>query len=272
MNQPNHVNMEIQRRADELGSRIGEDKRTRRYSARIRDAVSSRFRPNGVPRLAVRQRETTASPCNNRAPAFGDFEDGDWLLVAVDIIGYGSRPGHLQNYIRQAMYALVRQACDDSAVPWPAQQRRQDHGDGLLMALSYKATQRVVELFVPYLYAGLRRHNEVSADTTKIELRMAVHAGFVIRDDYALTGEAIVHLHRLLDAPAFRHAVARRRATLGVVASRRIYDDIIRPGRGLIDPDQYGRLLVANKETTAEAWVHMRYRRFEDFMDLARTA
>jgi hypothetical protein len=238
----------FQGRSAASAARFGGSEEPPRFSVRrIRDAVQDKF---GM---------------------FDDFEDGDWLLTAVDIVGYGSRPGHVQNRLRRTMYDLVEQTCVDSRVPWPPGQWREDRGDGLLMALPYRLAQPVIEAFIPYLHAGLRRHNEIAADIAKITMRMAVHAGYVIRDDHALTGEAIVRLSRLLDAPAFRKSVALRQATLGVVASRRLYDDIIRPGRGLIDPNHFNMLPLVNKETTTEGWVRLMYPRLDDLLDLAPT-
>jgi hypothetical protein len=65
-----------------------------------------------------------------------------------------------------------------------------------------------------------------------------------------------VHAFRLLEAPAFKAAFAATHCELGFVVSDRLYDDVIRHGPGLIDPDLYDAISVSLKETQARAWVH----------------
>jgi hypothetical protein len=178
-------------------------------------------------------------------------------IVAVDITGFGAREEPVQNYVRTAMYTTLQQAFADADVAWPAREWRDDRGDGALLVLPPEIADRVLDPLVPYLYAGLRRHNRVSSEAAQIMLRMAVHSGFVYRDDHGLSGEAIVYLCRLLDAPAFKDAVRGCRAPLGVVVSQYIYDSVVRNGLGLIDPDNYSKIPVVNKETRTEAWLHL---------------
>jgi hypothetical protein len=178
-------------------------------------------------------------------------------IVGVDITGFGGREEQVQDHLRATMYAALQQAFADAGVKWPAREWRDDRGDGVLLILPPDAAHRVIDPLVPYLHAGLRRHNKLSSAAAQIMLRMAVHSGYIHQDEHGLSGEAIVQMCRLLDAPAFKDAVRARRAPLGVVVSQYIYEAVVRNGLGLIDPDTYRRIPVVNKETRTEAWLHL---------------
>jgi hypothetical protein len=178
-------------------------------------------------------------------------------IVGFDIAGFGQRDQHTQNYVRTAMYALLHRAFVEASVPWPELPWREDRGDGALMIVSADATHQVIDQLVQTLYAGLRRHNMLSSEAAQITLRMAVHAGWVRRDEHGLTGEAIVRLYRLLDAPAFKEVVRSQRAVLGLVVSQYVYHNVVRHSLGFVDPDSFRKLHIVNKETTVDAWVHL---------------
>jgi hypothetical protein len=179
------------------------------------------------------------------------------LLVAFDIVGFGRRSEYLQGHVRNSMYQILKSSAAGSDIEWPPAVWLKDRGDGVVLVLDFDLAHRVMESFVEHVYADLRRHNAVSSDIAKISLRMAVHAGFVVRDDHGLTGEAFVHLTRLLDGPAFKESLAAHGSALGVLASEHIYDAVVRPGRGLIDPEAFSKLAIVNKETVAEAWLRL---------------
>jgi hypothetical protein len=178
-------------------------------------------------------------------------------IVGFDIAGFGRRDQHIQDYVRTAMYALLRRAFTEARVPWPQHPWREDRGDGALVVLSADAIHQVVDLLVQRLYAGLRRHNKVSSDAAQMTLRMAVHTGFVHPDEHGLSGDAIVRLYRLLDAPAFKDAVRSQHAVLGLVVSQYVYDNVVRHSLGFVDPDSFRKLQIVNKETSVDAWIHL---------------
>jgi hypothetical protein len=178
-------------------------------------------------------------------------------LVGVDITGFGNREEHIQYHLRTTLYTLFEGAFAYADVEWPAHAWRDDRGDGVLVVVPPDATHAVLDPLVRYLHAGLRRHNKVSSEAAQILLRMAVHGGFVYRDDHGITGDAIVRLYRLLEAPSFKDAVRGNRAPLGVVVSQEIYNSVVRHGPGLIDPETYRRIPIVNKETRTEAWLHL---------------
>jgi hypothetical protein len=179
-------------------------------------------------------------------------------IVAFDIVGFGDRrrDDDVQLYVRDSLYRLLEKAFDAVGVPWRAC-HREDRGDGVLVVVpALVSTEPLISPLADRLRAGLRRHNKVSSDAAQIRLRMALHAGHVHFDPYGVAGQTLVHAFRLLEAPAFKTAFAATRCELGFVASDRVYDDVIRHGPGMIDPDVYDAISVSLKETEARAWVY----------------
>lgn len=216
-----------------------------------------------VPYRLVRIEDGDGFRQTARDPEASRFVDHDgrqpqWrLLMAFDIVGFGRRDEPMQEHVRRVMYRVLHESFMDSEVPWPQPPWIEDRGDGVFMALPVNLSHRVMEVLVEYVYAGLRRHNLVSNEGAKFALRMALHAGFVRHDEHGLIGEAIVHLYRLLDGPAFKDSVAAHGSTLGLVVSQHVYDVVVRPDRGLIDPETFSKLSVINKETVADAWIRL---------------
>jgi hypothetical protein len=216
--------------------------------------VATQYAPGGNRRNRA---STTVASLLAEPPPHGR---GRWYrtIIGVDIIGFGRRDEDLQNYVRAKMYEILPEAFAEGRVPWPAQEWREDRGDGVLMTVPADVPAHIViDLLVQHLPAGLRRHNKVSSADAQINLRTAIHAGFISRDEHGLSGEAIVHLYRLLDAQAFKEVVAEQRPTLGLAASNYIHHHVIRPDLGVTDPDSYAKIHVNNKETTTDAWVHL---------------
>lgn len=248
----------------DLGPAVTGRPMNRRTARRLTRVLSdSRFRvPTPTANLGLASGRRGASPVpvtSRKAGLLAPLSvPRNRTIIGVDITGFGSRDEHVQDYVRTAMYALLQQGFVDADVPWPTPVWREDRGDGALLTVSSDIpTQWVFDPLVPLICAGLRRHNKVSSEAAQLWLRMAVDAGYVYRDEHGLAGEALVRVARLLDAPAFRQIVASERATLGLVVSPFIYHNVIQPGPGLIDPGRYRRLLMVNKETTTEAWLHL---------------
>ncbi|GAA4485176.1 hypothetical protein GCM10023191_009380 [Actinoallomurus oryzae] len=179
-------------------------------------------------------------------------------VVAFDIAGFGDRrrDDDVQLYVRAGLYRILEESFEDAGVPW-RECHREDRGDGVLVVVpALVATESLISPLTERVRAGLRRHNKLSSEPAQIRLRMALHAGHVHFDAYGVAGQTLVHAFRLLEAPTFKTAFAATGRELGCVVSDRLYDDVIRHGPGLIDPDLYHAISVSVKETEARAWVH----------------
>jgi len=178
-------------------------------------------------------------------------------IVGVDISQYGDRrDDEVQLYIRRSMYEILREAFDASGVSWRGC-HREDQGDGvLIVAPPQVSTAAFINGLIPHLDAGLRRHNKMASAAATIRLRIAVHAGQVHTDENGMAGQALVHLFRLLNSPAFKDEFAASPAPLALVVSDYLYKDVISQVHGVIDPGAYRPIEAALKETRARAWIH----------------
>jgi hypothetical protein len=103
----------------------------------------------------------------------------------------------------------------------------------------------------------LRRHNRTYSDVVHIRLRVAVNVGPVKSDTVGMSGEAIIRVARLIDAPVLKEAMAETGATLGIIASQFVYETAIRHAPESIDIDGYKPVEVDVKETRIPAWMQL---------------
>ena len=88
-------------------------------------------------------------------------------------------------------------------------------------------------------------------------MRVALHVGPVVSDAHGVDGLAIIHAARLLDAPALRRHVAETGADLGFITSAFVYDTIIQPNPGHVDPVDYRQLKCQVKDQDLDAWMYL---------------
>lgn len=179
--------------------------------------------------------------------------------VAFDIVGFGARcyDDEVQVFVHQSLYHILELAFGRSGVGWEAS-RREDRGDGALIIVPEGTPPAMlIGPLVAELAVCLRRYNKLVADAAQIRLRMAVHTGPVYSDANGQVGSCLVHLFRMLEAPAFKHAVAASAADLGVVTSERLYRDVIEPSPSAMDLGTYEPIEVDLKETHSSAWVYV---------------
>jgi hypothetical protein len=179
-------------------------------------------------------------------------------LIAVDIVSFGApqRDEEIQLLLRQLMYAHLEEAFALSWLPWDMC-HREDRGDGALIVLpSDVPPHLLVDTLPHHLHTALRRGNRLLSSLARMRLRMAVHVGSVYRDSYGVSGHAVNHLFRLLDADVLRDAIESSRAPLGVIISDGLYKGLAGYG-GPPDVLGYRPVQVVRKETETRAWVRL---------------
>jgi hypothetical protein len=180
-------------------------------------------------------------------------------LVAVDVAGFGNpeRDELIQLHIRDSLYRIAQQAFDGSGIGWRSCYH-EDRGDGILAVVSPHApTAALIDPMVGILRAGVRCHNLVSSPAAAIRLRMAIHSGYVHRDANGMSGEAVVHLFRLLEASQLKSALEMTGADLAIIVSNGVHEAVIQHSPGLIDPAAFDPVEVTVKQIHARAWVHV---------------
>ena len=177
-------------------------------------------------------------------------------LLAIDICAFGDRrrDNLVQLHLRQQMYEKLGEACAITCLPLP-DCHQEDRGDGVLIIVPPDVqADDLLDPFAHHLTAVLRRYNRLASQVSRLQLRVAVHTGLVHRDTHGVAGRALIHLFRLLEAPAFKNALNGIDADLGMIVSDRLYNDAIDNG-ALINPDAYRRMRITCKETRTYAWV-----------------
>jgi hypothetical protein len=176
----------------------------------------------------------------------------------VDIAGFNAaqRDDDIQMYVHSSLYAMLRIAFDRSEIPW-ADCAFEDRGDGVLVIVPPTLSVTGLVDPIPERLRGLvRRHNRVSADAARIQLRVAAHIGSVHHDGYGFVGHDVTLLCRLLDARPLKRMLAKSGAEVAFIASKYLYDNVIRSRPSLVDPDVFQPMPVRVKETRTRAWAY----------------
>jgi len=179
-------------------------------------------------------------------------------MFAVDIAGFNAaqRDDDIQMYIHGALYGMLETAFDRSQVPW-RECVHEDRGDGVLIVIPPAIS--VADLVHPVpdkLLSLVRRHNRVSCDAARIQLRAAAHVGPVHYDGHGFVGHDVNLLHRMLDAPALKRMLAMSGAEIAFVTSSYVYDNVVVRRPSLVDPAAFRPLTIRVKETRARAWAY----------------
>ncbi|MFC0112689.1 hypothetical protein [Kibdelosporangium aridum] len=183
-------------------------------------------------------------------------------VIAVDIVGFGahSRNNINQVRVRHGMYWAMQEAFGSVGIPWD-DCYREDRGDGVLILAHADVPKALFVDRLPNALAGaLITHNHVHPPEEKMRLRLALHAGEVNYDDHGVTGSAITHTFRLLEAKAVEDTIAVSSAVLAVVGSAWFFDEVIRHSEWS-QAKAYRSVEISNKETTTRAWIRLLKRR-----------
>ncbi|QXJ22459.1 hypothetical protein AGRA3207_003459 [Actinomadura graeca] len=183
---------------------------------------------------------------------------GHCTLFVCDIIGFGKRTDHVQGHLRIVLYEALKSGFEASGMPLDGCYQ-EDRGDGVIVVLppSYDPA-RLAHPLPDHLRGSLRRHNDIAAEHARMRLRIALHSGPLESDANGIVGTTVNHVNRLLDAPSFKKVLADIPADLGILVSDEFYRDVIREGRGAVDPTEFRPIDVRLKETDTTAWLSVR--------------
>ncbi|MEU8804169.1 cyclic nucleotide-binding domain-containing protein [Spirillospora sp. NPDC048819] len=181
-------------------------------------------------------------------------------IVYTDIAGFSASHRNDADRLdmRRAMYAVLREAFEASRVPWDAC-HTEDRGDGALIVVPPEVpTAAVIDPMLTALAVRLRRHNQRSSGAVRIQLRVAVDVGPVMPDPPGVTGWALIHTARLLDARPLKDRLAATGADLGFIASQFVYESVITHSAGHVNPAEYEPISCRVKKLKTEGWIHLR--------------
>ncbi|MFD0630602.1 hypothetical protein ACFQ9X_02000 [Catenulispora yoronensis] len=159
--------------------------------------------------------------------------------------------------IRDALYATLRDAFEDSGIPW-RQTVREDRGDGVLIFVSADVSKVLLLGKLPSrLGELLDRGNAQRAPRQRFRLRVAVHAGEVHHDAHGYAGYDVNLAFRLVDAQPLRAAMAGNQAPVGLIVSEGVHDGVLRHRYGGLDPAAYERVRVQVKTADVAGWIRV---------------
>src|SRR6266536_1694865 len=179
-------------------------------------------------------------------------------VVAVDVEGFGrySRNNINQVRVRHGMYRAMQYAFNNAGIPWDSCYR-EDRGDGVLMLAPAEVPKALfVERLPDALVDALRKHNKNHPAEERMRLKLALHAGEINYDYHGVTGYAINHTFRLLDADVLESALAKSSAILAIIGCAWFFDEVIRQSEWS-HAKSYRLADIANKETTTHAWIRL---------------
>jgi hypothetical protein len=180
------------------------------------------------------------------------------MLTDITAFSAHSRNDEDRLKLRRTMYDMLQRAFEAAGLPW-RELYKEDRGDGTLIVIPPDTPAAAVATHaLGHLAAALRQYNQSASDVLRMQLRVAMHAGPVVRDAQGVTGNAINQTARLVQARILRKHLNETRADLGVIVSAYIYDNVIRqhasPPTGAAD---YRKIRFQVKESALIAWIRL---------------
>jgi hypothetical protein len=180
-------------------------------------------------------------------------------IVVVDVVSF-TRPDRDnvdQLAIRAALYETLRDAFEDSGIPW-RQTVREDRGDGVLIFVSAEVSKVLLLGPMPARLAELlERGNTGRSARQRFRLRVVVHAGEVHHDAHGYAGYDVNLAFRLVDARPLREAMEHSTAAVGLIVSEGVHDGVLRHGYGGLDAAAYEQVRVQAKSADVPGWIQL---------------
>jgi hypothetical protein len=199
----------------------------------------------------TRQTSATSRLGRWRQPLNGE----NCTVCLSDVVEFGARARNDLDrlVIRKALSAMTETAMRGIPGVWS-----EDRGDGLLTVIPpVVSTGLVLQRLLEELPTALEAHNRAHRASARFQLRLAVNVGPVVSDSVGVSGEAIIVVARLIEAPGFKAAIAQNLAGLGVIVSPFVYETVIRHGADPHDVASYSPVSVEVKESRTTAWMKL---------------
>ncbi|GIE35179.1 hypothetical protein Ait01nite_082240 [Actinoplanes italicus] len=180
------------------------------------------------------------------------------LCMAADVAGYSRRRNDETERIQERLVELLSRARRVAGIG-DAEVRPQPNGDGQFTVLPAGLDESVViPLLLAELSAGLREVNTGAAPADRFRLRVALHRGLIKEGSNGWIGTAPIAVHRILDSPGLRRALAENTGAgyvLGVPDM--LYRDVLVHGDGPPPPAELVAMTVdlPDKDFREQCWL-----------------
>lgn len=180
------------------------------------------------------------------------------LCLAADIEQY-SRFDTPDQQAAQAQLARVLRAAAERSGLDHGKWSTQPQGDLEFVVLPPGTPEQLVlGEYVTHLAAELGGYNATLQPARRMRLRLAIDTGVAAMAALGFSGPAPIAVARYLNAPEVKQALtAAGSANLAVVVSDRLYQDVVRSRFHGLDPEQYRRIHVQQKEFAGYGWVRL---------------
>lgn len=150
------------------------------------------------------------------------------MCLAFDLERYSAGGDMDQIEKQRAMMTMVREACERGALE-RAHWLKQEQGDGELAVLPPGIDEAyVITALWREFREGLHRYNRHANASARLRMRVAVHEGMTYVTENGFAGTAINTVCRLRDCHEAKDALSSTDGDLVLIASDRIYQDVIR--------------------------------------------
>lgn len=208
--------------------------------------------------LVLRMRTRATGHRAKRRRELNSVDPQYQLIVVIDTFGSSRWDDRTQLRARTLLDEIVQAAFRAGGIAWH-KIVTEDRGDGMILLIPATVPKtHLLDSVVPHLSAVLRKCNQLNRQAPRIRLRVAVHAGEVLRGSFGWVGTDLNLTFRLVNSRPVNRVFAQRPDTdLVLIASEPIYRAVVRQGYRSIDPSHYTPVHVSVKEVRARAWVHI---------------
>ena len=167
------------------------------------------------------------------------------------------RDDEIQLHLRTSLYGILPEALGGSGMPWE-QCQYEDRGDGMLVIFPPDlAAQPIIDSFPERLRCLVRRYNRCSCEPARMQLRVAANIGPVYCDEHGFSGEDVIYLCRMLDAPPLRRALAVSGAEFAFIISDYVHEKLVLRRHSLADRKSFRPVRTQVKRTPVHAWIYL---------------
>ncbi|MQY17191.1 hypothetical protein [Nocardia macrotermitis] len=164
----------------------------------------------------------------------------------------------LTNVQGEAMRATLYRIIEDALSYTESLVAREDRGDGALLILDVPVLD-VLDRVVGAMLTGVHDHNSAAGPMNWLRLRIAVHEGYVGRDDKGWSSDALTTTFRMNSADGVKYALEHAsRADAVVVVSDPVFSGLVRHSyRATVTPDEYASVTMHSKTNKQRIWVRV---------------
>ncbi len=175
-------------------------------------------------------------------------------FLVVDV----ENSSQLDNSQLAAMRSTLYRVLDEVSDRTGSVVARDDRGDGCLLILNLPVLE-TLDRVVGSVMAGVHAHNHTVGPLDWMRIRVAVHEGYVHKDDQGWSSDALTATFRLNEADVVKGTLKNASRAAGViVVSDHVYQGVVRHNyRPSVISAEYRSAEVATKEGAVRAWLRV---------------